>query len=138
MSGVAKDDTNTTPTPPETPASGEAEAGAVEANASPQEFVDGVRSRRNAPHLRVVSDSETGFVEPAGEGPHQRIGAVMRAAREKLGFSLDEVSKETRVHLSHLRAIEEMTPNLLGAPVYAKGYIKAYARFLGMDETTTL
>jgi hypothetical protein len=31
-----------------------------------------------------------------------------------------------------------MTPNLLGAPVYAKGYIKAYARHLGLDEQTTL
>jgi len=31
-----------------------------------------------------------------------------------------------------------MTPGLLGAPVYAKGYIKSYARFLGMDEQTTL
>jgi hypothetical protein len=40
--------------------------------------------------------------------------------------------------LSHLRAIEDMTPGLLGAPVYAKGYIRSYARFLGLDEQTTL
>jgi hypothetical protein len=31
-----------------------------------------------------------------------------------------------------------MTPNLLGAPVYAKGYIRAYARYLGLDEMSTL
>ena len=31
-----------------------------------------------------------------------------------------------------------MTPNMLGAPVYAKGYIRAYARHLGLDESTTL
>ncbi|HVY88236.1 MAG TPA: RodZ domain-containing protein [Hyphomonadaceae bacterium] len=139
MSGVAKDDTNTDPSTPDTAAPGDAEAAHVETPSVPaQDFVDDVRPhRRAAPHLRVVSDTDTGFAEPA-DGPHQRIGAVMKAARENLGFSLDQVSKETRVHLSHLRAIEEMTPNLLGAPVYAKGYIKAYARFLGMDETTTL
>jgi transcriptional regulator with XRE-family HTH domain len=69
---------------------------------------------------------------------HQRIGDEIRAARENTGFTLEQVSRETRVHISHLRAIEEMTPGLLGAPVYAKGYIKSYARFLGMDEHTTL
>ncbi|RZJ16007.1 MAG: helix-turn-helix domain-containing protein, partial [Brevundimonas sp.] len=63
---------------------------------------------------------------------------IIRAARENAGYSLEQVSRDTRVHLSHLRAIEEMTPNLLGAPVYAKGYIKSYARFLGMDEQNTL
>lgn len=91
------------------------------------------RSRRPAPHLRVVSDTD------ADAAPvHQRIGDEIRAARENTGFTLEQVSRETRVHISHLRAIEEMTPGLLGAPVYAKGYIKAYARFLGMDEQTTL
>jgi cytoskeleton protein RodZ len=74
----------------------------------------------------------------AVELPGQRIGAIIRATRENLGYSMEQVSKETRVHLSHLRAIEDMTPNLLGAPVYAKGYIRSYARHLGLDENATL
>jgi hypothetical protein len=69
---------------------------------------------------------------------NQRIGAVIKATRENRGLTLEQVSREIRVHLSHLRAIEDMTPNLLGAPVYAKGYIRAYARHLGMDEMGTL
>jgi hypothetical protein len=136
MSGVAKDDTNPTqPTDDTVPAAGAAEAGSPENQTSE---ADARASRRNAPHLRVVTENDSGFGAPAADAPHLRIGAAMHAAREILGYSLDQVSKETRVHLSHLRAIEEMTPNLLGAPVYAKGYIKAYARFLGMDEQTTL
>lgn len=137
MSGVAKDDTNPTqPTDETVPAAGAAEAGHSENQASEAEARN---ARRNAPHLRVVTDNDSDFVAPAAAaGPHLRIGAVMRAARENGGYSLDQVSKDTRVHLSHLRAIEDMTPNLLGAPVYAKGYIKTYARFLGMDEQTTL
>ena len=75
-------------------------------------------------------------VLPLIDQPNMRIGAVIKATRENLGYSLDQVSKEIRVHLSHLRAIEDMTPNLLGAPVYAKGYIRAYARHLGLDEQT--
>ena len=31
-----------------------------------------------------------------------------------------------------------MTPGLLGAPVYAKGYIRSYARYLGLNEQDTL
>jgi len=31
----------------------------------------------------------------------------IRAARENTGFTLEQVSRETRVHISHLRAIEE-------------------------------
>ena len=87
-----------------------------------------------------MTDNEDEFVAPAtaSDTPHQRIGSIIRAARENSGYSLEQVSKETRVHLSHLRAIEDMTPNLLGAPVYAKDYIKSYARFLGMDEQITL
>ena len=129
MSGVAKDDTNPSSPPDETaPATGETDAGKAAAEAG---------ARRGAPHLRVVSDNEIAFAAEAAAA-HTRIGDAIRAARENSGFTLEQVSRETRVHLSHLRAIEEMTPGLLGAPVYAKGYIKSYARFLGMDEQTTL
>ncbi len=141
MSGVAKDDTNPNSPPEDTVAAVDAaEAGQAESPATSQAESEARASRRVAPHLRVVTDNDPDFVPPAAasEAPHQRIGTIIRAARESAGFSLDQVSKETRVHLSHLRAIEDMTPGLLGAPVYAKGYIRAYARFLGMDEQTTL
>jgi hypothetical protein len=141
MSGVAKDETNpSSPSDEETvSATGDAEAGHVETSDSDSES----RARRSAPHLRVVADNDDiAFpqepIVPLIDQPNMRIGAVIKATRESLGYSLDQVSKEIRVHLSHLRAIEDMTPNLLGAPVYAKGYIKAYARHLGLDEQTTL
>lgn len=141
MSGVAKDETNpSSPSEETVSAVGDAEAGPVEtSDAGDSE----ARARRNAPHLRVVTDNDDisftqETVVPLIDQPNMRIGAVIKATRENLGYTLDQVSKEIRVHLSHLRAIEDMTPNLLGAPVYAKGYIKAYARHLGLDEQTTL
>lgn len=148
MSGVAKDDTNpNSPADATIPVAGEHDAGKpvspdaiVSTAQTPPSTKDAAikdeaepRSRRPAPHLRVVTDAD--LAVPA---VHQRIGDEIRAARENTGFTLEQVSRETRVHISHLRAIEEMTPGLLGAPVYAKGYIKSYARFLGMDEQTTL
>lgn len=140
MSGVAKDDTTSTqPTEDTVPAVGAAEAD--DASTVSKEEAETRAARRAAPHLRVVTDNDPDFIAPPApvvDVPHQRIGVIIRAARENAGYTLDQVSKETKVHLSHLRAIEEMTPNLLGAPVYAKGYIKSYARFLGMDEQNTL
>jgi transcriptional regulator with XRE-family HTH domain len=146
MSGVAKDDTNPSKPTDETAAAPETSAADTPAVSAPPVSVavpahDDAepRARRSAPHLRVVTDADADFAAEAPlDGPQQRIGAIIRAARENAGYSLEQVSRDTRVHLSHLRAIEEMTPNLLGAPVYAKGYIKSYARFLGMDEQNTL
>ncbi len=140
MSGVAKDDINPNSPPDETsPVTDEIKAAGDDAQAAAPAKDDAEsRARRSAPHLRVVTDNDGEFAAAVPEAIHQRIGDAIRAARENAGFTLEQVSRETRVHLSHLRAIEEMTPRLLGAPVYAKGYIKTYARFLGMDEQTTL
>jgi len=145
MSGVAKDDTNpTVPTDDTVSAVAAAEADHAEAQApaaatvSPSAKDEGEgKPRRAATHLRVVTDNDADFVAPA-ETPPQRIGEVIRTARENAGYTLEHVSRETRVHLSHLRAIEDMTPGLLGAPVYAKGYIRSYARYLGLNEQDTL
>ncbi len=132
MSGVAKDD----PTIPSTP-SGDtpevragADAPAAPVDASPE--ADGKPHRKVAPHLRVVSDNfnEDGTTRTA---PAMRAGAVLRQARENLGLTLEQVSKDTRVTLSHLRAIEDMTPSLLGAKVYAEGHIRTYARHLKLN-----
>ena len=145
MSGVAKDDTNpTVPTDETVSAVAAAEADHAEAQApgaatvSPSVKDEGEgKPRRAATHLRVVTDNDPEFVAPV-DAPAQRIGEVIRTARENAGYTLEHVSRETRVHLSHLRAIEDMTPGLLGAPVYAKGYIRSYARYLGLNEQDTL
>ncbi len=145
MSGVAKDDTNPTlPTDDTASAVAAEEAVTAEAQGTPATTVSPPardegegKPRRAATHLRVVTDNDPEFVAPAG-APPQRIGEVIRTARENAGYTLEHVSRETRVHLSHLRAIEDMTPGLLGAPVYAKGYIRSYARYLGLNEQDTL
>lgn len=128
MSGVAKDDPNI---PKETgDARAEAEATAAAVETLPDG--DGKGGRKSAPHLRVVSDNsdEDGTVRSA---PSIRAGAVLRQSRENLGLTLEQVSKDTRITISHLRAIEDMTPSLLGAKVYAEGHIRTYARHLKLN-----
>jgi hypothetical protein len=139
MSGVAKDDTpnnsasETAPAVQETAAATAAELEAAHAEAKAER----VNARKL--HLRVVTGNEAAAAQSAVEqAPTQRVGAQMRQARETLGYDLEQVSKETRITVSHLRAIEEMTPNLIGEPVYVKGHIRTYARHLRLDADMVL
>ncbi len=96
------------------------------------------KAARRAPHLRVVADNDAADEDHEPEVAAQRIGAAMRAQRLSLGYDLESVSKETRIAVSHLRAIEDMTPNVIGQPVYVKGHIRTFARHLKMDPDAVL
>lgn len=56
-----------------------------------------------------------------------------KAKREILGLNLKEVSKLTRVKTSYLDAIEKGDFDKLPVEVYAKGYIREYAKFLAIS-----
>ena len=62
------------------------------------------------------------------------VGMRLRARREEMGLSLDEVAQRTRVPLRHLEAIEHGNFTNLPSITYAMGFAKAYARVVGVDE----
>ena len=57
----------------------------------------------------------------------------LKATREALGLSLEDVFNQTRVRVVYLQAIENKEFHLLPVPVYTKNFIKIYARALGID-----
>jgi cytoskeletal protein RodZ len=61
------------------------------------------------------------------------LGQRFRAAREARGLSLAEVAEQVRIRAVYLAAIEEESWNSIGAPVYVRGFLRTYARFLGLD-----
>ncbi|MCM8795894.1 MAG: DUF4115 domain-containing protein [Candidatus Omnitrophica bacterium] len=62
----------------------------------------------------------------------ERIGERLKKIRLQKGLTLEEVHKKTKIHLSILKAIEEnQTIDL--SPVYLKGFLKIYGKFLGLD-----
>lgn len=63
----------------------------------------------------------------------REIGAMLREERERQGLSIDEVSDSIKITRTCLAAIEEGNASLLPHPVYAKGFIKNYAKLLGLD-----
>lgn len=63
----------------------------------------------------------------------ESIGETLRQAREQQGRDLDEAARELRVQSHHLEALEGDRFHVLGGDVYAKGHLRTYARWLGID-----
>jgi cytoskeleton protein RodZ len=61
------------------------------------------------------------------------IGDSLRTARRQQGRSLADAASATRVRESYLAALEEEEFASLGGDVYVKGFVRSYARFLGLD-----
>ena len=62
------------------------------------------------------------------------FGTKLKQEREKRGVTLDEISRSTKIGTRLLRALEEEHFDQLPGGIFNKGFIRAYARFLGMDE----
>ncbi|MBS0623227.1 MAG: helix-turn-helix domain-containing protein [Verrucomicrobia bacterium] len=64
----------------------------------------------------------------------QQLGDYLRKKREERHLSLKEIESGTSIRMSYLRLIEEGKLNQLISPVYAQGFIRKYAGFLGLDD----
>ncbi len=61
------------------------------------------------------------------------LGERFRLAREERGISLSEAAEQIRIRSVYLSAIEDETWSTIGAAVYIRGFIRTYARYLGID-----
>lgn len=66
------------------------------------------------------------------------LGDEMRAARAHLGRSVDDVESALRIKAKYIDAIENCDRSLLPDRAYADGFIKTYARYLGLEPDETL
>jgi cytoskeletal protein RodZ len=63
----------------------------------------------------------------------KRVGEVYKSKRNNLNLSLKEVENSTSIRSSYLEAIEEGQIHDYISGVYALGFMKQYAQFLGID-----
>ena len=68
----------------------------------------------------------------------EKLGIELSKARIELDLELEEVSKITRIQLSHLIAIEEGRFKDLPGNTYSIGFLRTYADFLDLDSTTLI
>lgn len=61
------------------------------------------------------------------------VGARLREAREARGMTVEAVARVTRVPVASLQAIEVEDFASLPAPVFARGFVRAYAQAVGLD-----
>ncbi|HKN85925.1 MAG TPA: RodZ domain-containing protein [Nitrospiraceae bacterium] len=64
----------------------------------------------------------------------ESIGEFFKQVRDTKGLTLDDVALKTRIHPDFLIALEEGNFTKLPDQVFAKGFVRSYARSLGLDE----
>lgn len=72
--------------------------------------------------------------EPAAVPERLATGAALREARLRRGLTVAEVAADIRINSAYLEAMEVERWELLPAPVYARGFLRSYARYLRFDE----
>lgn len=60
-------------------------------------------------------------------------GTRLAEARRRRGQSLEQVAAATRLRRNQLEALERDDLEALPGPVYARGYLRTYAEYLGLD-----
>ena len=68
----------------------------------------------------------------------QTLGEKLRQAREARGVSISEVAEQTRISALYLKSIENDDYKPLPGGIFNKGFIKSYAKFVGIDENEAL
>ncbi len=70
--------------------------------------------------------------EPGSEGEGS-FGTWLRGQREAREISLREIAEDTKISLRYLEALEEDRHEILPAAVFAKGFLREYGKFVGLD-----
>jgi cytoskeleton protein RodZ len=78
-------------------------------------------------HLREISGDS--------ESPLETVGQDLRAARLRRGDEIAQVSRALKIRKDHLEALEEDRLEDLPGKTYAIGFVRSYARHLGLDAT---
>ena len=61
------------------------------------------------------------------------LGDLMRGERATLGKSLLDVQRELHIRATYITAIENADLSVFEAPSFVAGYVRSYAKYLGMD-----
>jgi cytoskeleton protein RodZ len=85
--------------------------------------------------------TEPGKKSPGRQPPWEKnpevesgsFGTWLRRQREIREISLREVAERTKISLRYLEAMEEDRFDVLPAPVFAKGFLREYARYVGLS-----
>lgn len=93
-----------------------------------------IGQRGNSPSQ---SHDDSAALPPGFDDPDIRLGDLMRGERATLGKSLLDVQRELRIRASYVAAIENCDISAFDTPSFIAGYVRSYARYLGLDTDWT-
>ena len=67
------------------------------------------------------------------QGEGLPIGEVLKRTRTRHKIDIRTVEQQTKIRIKYLRALENEEWDVLPGPAYAKGFLRTYAQFLGLD-----
>ena len=70
--------------------------------------------------------------------PIVRLGEFLRAARERAGLTLQQVSSTTKIPQRHLDALEHGDISVVPKGPYRRGEVRAFAQAVGLDQKVAL
>ncbi len=88
---------------------------------------DGEQRSDQAPAVDASAVEAPVVAEP------ESFGTWLRRQREVREIDLREIADSSKVSMSYLQAFEEDRFEVLPAPVFAKGFLRQYARYVGLD-----
>ncbi len=66
------------------------------------------------------------------------LGSLLTRAREARGLTLEDAERDTRISRRYLQALESEQFEVIPAPVYARGFLRSYSQYLGLDPQEAL
>lgn len=66
------------------------------------------------------------------------LGETLQRARQSRGITVEDAERATRIPRRYLEALEQENFNVLPAPVYARGFLRSYSGYLGLDPAELL
>ena len=66
------------------------------------------------------------------------LGSLLTRAREARGLTLEDAERDTRISRRYLHALESEQFEVIPAPVYARGFLRSYSQYLGLDPAEML
>jgi len=68
----------------------------------------------------------------------QTVGHLLKQKRKEKKLSLDQIEKTIKIKKKFLEFLEKDKFDQFSSQIYARGFLKNYAQFLGLDEEKTL
>src|SRR5689334_14673849 len=121
MTRVPKDMSRRQRVPPRRTDMGGGGQGSGPDDVPPEEGMGGASGRRQPPWGQPSEPETASF------------GDWLRRQREMREISLRDIADRTKISLRYLEAMEEDRFDLLPAPLFAKGFLREYARYVGLS-----